>query len=197
MRRLLAGFLSGLLTGIALTCAALVGIGHLLDVEDPLAHADTIVALSGDTGARTVTAVDLWKRRYAPIIIFAGASEDPNSVASGELMKRAAVADGVPENAILVEPASNTTQENARLVADLMKARGLATAILVTSPYHQRRAANLFGQEFTPAKLSFTNYPARDPQWDPNTWWLHEPARTLTVIELAKLAVEVGSSVLH
>jgi hypothetical protein len=45
--------------------------------------------------------------------------------------------------------------------------------------------------------LTFTNYPARDPQWDPNTWWLHEPARTLTLVELAKVSVEVASSVFH
>ena len=197
MRRLLAGFASGFITGIAVTCAILVAIGHVLDVEDPLRKADVIVALSGDTGARTETAVDLWKRKYAPIIIFAGASEDPASVASGELMKREAVARGVPESAILVEPASNTTQENAREVASLMKAKGLVTAILVTSPYHQRRAADLFGREFPPANLTFTNYPARDPAWDPNTWFLREPARTLTVVELAKLSVEVASSVLH
>jgi uncharacterized SAM-binding protein YcdF (DUF218 family) len=190
-------FLFGVLTGIAVTCALLVGIGHVLDVEDPLKPADVIVALSGDTGARTETAVDLWKRQYAPLIIFAGASEDPSSVASGELMKRDAIALGVPDAAILVEPSSSTTEENAHQVASLMRTRGLATAILVTSPYHQRRASNLFTQEFAPAELTFTNYPARDPQWDPNTWWLREPARTLTAVELAKLAVEVASSVFH
>jgi uncharacterized SAM-binding protein YcdF (DUF218 family) len=190
-------FLAGLLTGVVVTGLFFVGIGHVLDVEDPLQRADVIVALSGDTGARTETAVDLWKRQYAPFIIFAGASDDPSSVASGELMKRDAVSQGVPDAAILVEPSSNTTEENARLVADLMKAHGLESAILVTSPYHQRRAANLFAQEFAPAKLTFTNYPARDPQWDPNTWWLHEPARTLTAVELAKLSVEVASSAFH
>jgi len=190
-------FLAGLFTGVVITCAFFVGIGHLLDVEDPLARADAIVALSGDTGARTETAVDLWKRQYAPLIIFAGASVDPNSAASGELMKREAVSLGVPDADILVEPSSNTTEENARLVADLMKARGLESAILVTSPYHQRRAANLFAQEFGPAKLTFTNYPARDPQWDPNTWWLHEPARTRTAVELAKLSVEVARAAFH
>jgi uncharacterized SAM-binding protein YcdF (DUF218 family) len=193
MRRFLAGFL----TGIAVTCVCLAGIGHFLDVEDPLRPADVIVALSGDTGARTETAVDLWNRQLAPIMIFAGASEDPNSVASGELMKREAIALGVPDAAILVEPSSNTTQENARLVASLMKARRLSTAILVTSPYHQRRASNLFAREFGPAGLAFTNYPARDPQWDPNTWWLHEPSRTLTAVELAKLSVEVASAAFH
>jgi uncharacterized SAM-binding protein YcdF (DUF218 family) len=190
MRRFLTGFLAG----IAAMCAFLVGIGHLLDIEDPLVPADAIVALSGDTGARMQTAVDLWKRGYAPVIIFAGASEDPNSVASGVLMKREAVARGVPDAAILVEPSSSTTQENARLVARLMQDNGLSSAILVTSPYHQRRAASLFAKEFGPAKLTFINYPARDPLWDPNTWWLHEPARTLTVVELAKLSVEVARS---
>ena len=193
MRRFLGGFL----TGIAVTCLFFAGIGHILDVEDPLKPADVIVALSGDTGARTETAVDLWKRQLAPIIIFAGASEDPNSVASAELMKRKAVSLGVREADIMVEPASNTTEENARLVAELMKSRGLETAILVTSPYHQRRAANLFTAAFGPAKLTFSNYPARDPQWDPNTWWLHEPARTLTVVELVKLSVEVATSAFH
>ncbi len=190
-------FLSGFLAGIAATALFLVAIGHVMDIEDPLRPADVIVALSGDTGARTETAVELWRRGYAPLIIFAGASEDPNSVASGELMKREALTLGVPEAAILVEPSSNTTQENAREVASLMKARGLGSAILVTSPYHQRRAANLFATEFGPAKLTFTNFPARDPEWDPNTWWLHEPARTLTVVELAKLSVEVASSAFH
>lgn len=193
MRRFLAGFVAG----IAVTCLFFVAIGHFLDTEDALRPADVIVALSGDTGARTETAVDLWKRKYAPIIIFAGASQDPNSVASGELMKREAIGQGVPESAILVEPSSSSTQQNARLVASLMKASGLTTAILVTSPYHQRRAANLFSQEFGPLSLTFTNYPARDPEWDPNTWWLQEPARTLTVIELAKLSVEIASSTFH
>ena len=164
MRRFLAGFL----TGIGITCALLVALGHLLDVEDPLRPADAIVALSGDTGPRTETAVDLWRHQYAPIIIFAGASQDPTSVASGQLMKREAMSLGVPE-----------------------------AAILVTSPYHQRRAANLFEREFGPADLTFANYPARDPLWDPNTWWLHEPARTLTIVELAKLSVEVASTAFH
>src|SRR5207249_3203447 len=94
MRRFLLGFL----LGVASVLAVLVGIGHYLDVDDPLAKADAIVAISGDTGARTETAVRLWKQGYAPVLIFSGASQDPQSVASAELMKRAAVAAGVPSD---------------------------------------------------------------------------------------------------
>ena len=191
MRRFLTGLLTGILFGVALVLGGLVLIGHFLDTEDPLAKADAIVALSGDGGARTDTAVDLWKRGYAPVIIFAGSALDPTSISSGDIMKRDAVAAGVPAAAILVEPFSATTGENATRVVTLMTAKGLRTAILVTSPYHQRRAAILFAQAAAGTPVTLRNYPARDPRWDPNTWWLSEPARSLTIVELAKLAVEV------
>ena len=188
MRRFLLGFLMGAISIVVV----LVGIGHWLDVSDPLAKADAIVAISGDTGARTDTAVALWKQGYAPLLIFSGGSSDPQSVASAELMKRSAVAAGVPENAIAVEGASATTEENAERVAELMKTRGLASAILVTSPYHQRRAAMLFEREFGRASLTFTNHPADDPDWDPNLWWTSDPSRSRTLVELAKLGALVA-----
>src|SRR5436189_2939861 len=151
MRRFFLGFI----LGAASIVAVLVGIGHFLDVADPLTKADVIVAISGDTGARAETAIALWKQGYAPLLIFSGGSSDPESVASAELMKRTAVAAGVPANAVAVEGASATTEENAQRVAELMKTAGLRSAILVTSPYHQRRAALLFEREFDRAGLSF------------------------------------------
>ena len=188
MRRFLLGFLLGALSIVAL----LVGVGHWLDLSDPLTHADAIVAISGDTGARAESAIALWKQGYAPVLIFSGGSSDPESVASAELMKRAAVAAGVPVNAIIVEGSSATTEENAQRVAELMKTAGLRSAILVTSPYHQRRAALLFEREFDRAGLSFRNHPADDPNWDANLWWTSEPSRSLTLVELAKLGALVA-----
>jgi len=172
--------------------AVLVGIGHWLDLTDPLAKADAIVAISGDTGARVESAIALWKEGYAPVLIFSGGSSDPESVASAELMKRTAVAAGVPATAIVVEGTSATTEENAQRVAELMQNRHLRSAILVTSPYHQRRAAMLFEREFGRASLSFRNHPADDPDWDASFWWTREPSRSLTLVELAKLGALVA-----
>lgn len=184
-------FLLGLVTGVLLTLiagvAGLVVIGHALAVSDPLIKSDVIVAISGDTGPRTETAVGLWKKGLAPLLIFSGASLDPDSVSSAEIMKRQAVRLGVPAAAILIEPSSETTEENAKLTAQLMKERGLHTAILVTSPYHQRRASVLFERAFAPLGLVVRNHPAEDLTWDPNRWFLYEPSRTLTLVELAKL----------
>jgi uncharacterized SAM-binding protein YcdF (DUF218 family) len=188
MRRFLLGFLMGAMAIVAV----LVGVGHWLDESDPLTKADAIVAISGDTGARAETAIALWKQGLAPVLIFSGGSSDPESVASAELMKRTAVAAGVPADAIAVEGTSATTEENAQRVAELMKARGLTSAILVTSPYHQRRAAMLFEREFGRAALTFTNHPADDPDWDPNLWWASDPSRSRTLVELAKLGALVA-----
>jgi uncharacterized SAM-binding protein YcdF (DUF218 family) len=188
VRRFFLGFILGAISIVAV----LVGIGHYLEVADPLAKADAIVAISGDTGFRAVTAIGLWKQGYAPLLIFSGGSQDPDSVASAELMKRRAVAAGVPATAISVEGASATTEENAARVAELMSARGLRSAILVTSPYHQRRAAILFAREFDREGLQLRNHPADDPEWDPNLWWTRDQSRRLTLIELAKLGALVA-----
>lgn len=190
MGRYLVGFVLGVVVAVPLTVLALVGIGHALAVEDPLAPADAIVAVSGDSGPRVATAVDLWKKGYAGVIVFSGGSLDPRSAPSAELMKREAVALGVPEDRIRIEPEAATTQQNAKLVAELMHASGLRSAILVTSPYHQRRAAMHFSREFSRFGLTFINHPAADPRWSPDRWWASEPARSLTVVELAKLAIE-------
>jgi len=189
------GFIVGLFVGIVLTVGlgafGLAAVGHALALEDPLEKADAIVAISGDTGARANTAIALWKQGYAPLIVFSGAAIDPDSVSSAEIMRREALRQGVPENATLIEPASATTDENASEVAKLMVQRKLRSAILVTSPYHQRRAALLFARAFEPAGLVLRNYPARDPEWDPNFWWRHDPLRSRTLIELAKLGAEL------
>jgi len=187
MRRFLAGVLVGILLSLGTGFTAFLLLGSWLAVEDPLEKVDAIVAISGDTGARTDTAITLWKAGWAPIIVFSGAAIDPGSVSSAEIMRREAVRQGVPESAVVVEGASTTTEENAAEVAKLMAQRKLKTAILVTSPYHQRRAAFEFHRAFEPRGLIFRNYPARDPEWNAFLWWRQEPLRSRTLLELVKL----------
>jgi len=191
MRSFLLGLLAGAVATVLLGVGGLVWLGHELAVTDPLERSDVIVAISGDTGPRVETAVRLWKDGYAPRILFSGAALDPQSVSSAEIMKREAIQRGVPESAILVEPASATTEENATLVTALMQKESLHSAILVTSPYHQRRAAYLFARAFAPAGLVFHNHPADDPDWDPNTWWLSRGSRRLALVEVVKLTATI------
>jgi len=187
MRRFLAGVLVGVLLSAGAGLTAFLLLGSWLALEDPLEKVDAIVTISGDSGARADTAVTLWKAGWAPVIVFSGAAIDPASVSSAEIMRREAVRQGVPEGATLVEPASATTEENATEVAKLMVQRKLRSAILVTSPYHQRRAAFEFSRAFGPSGLTLRNYPARDPEWNAFLWWRQEPLRSRTLLEVVKL----------
>lgn len=187
MRGFLGGVVVGIVICLGLAFASVLLVGSWLAVEDPLEKADAIVAISGDTGARADSAVTLWKAGWAPIIVFSGAAIDPESVSSAEIMRREALRQGVPESAMLIEPASATTEENAAFVARLMVERKIRTAILVTSPYHQRRASMEFARAFGPSGLTFRNRPASDPEWNAFLWWRQEPTRSRTLLELVKL----------
>jgi uncharacterized SAM-binding protein YcdF (DUF218 family) len=187
MRKFLGGVLVGIVLCLGLAFAAVLLVGSWLAVEDPLEKADAIVAISGDTGARAESAVTLWKAGWAPIIIFSGAAIDPESVSSAEIMRREALRQGVPESAMVIEPASATTEENAAFVARLMVERRMRSAILVTSPYHQRRASMEFARAFGPTALTFRNRPATDVEWNAFLWWRQEPTRSRTLLELVKL----------
>lgn len=100
---------------------------------------------SHDIGVADTTA-DLYHRGMAPLIVFTGA----NSPTTRERMPRGeaehyrerALALGVPESAILVEPHARNTAENIRLSRALLNDRGLpvTSVLLVSKPYEERRA---------------------------------------------------------
>ena len=186
MLRFIFGFIAGFLTAVVV----LLSLGTFLRAGETPVHADVIVAISGDRhGARAATAAALYRAGFAPVVIFSGASEDRESVSSAELMAREAETLGVPRAAIVLEEQARTTDDNARMVRDLMQARKLSSALLVTSGYHQRRAALAFARAFDGTGLHFTNVPADDPDWDAVWWWLDPDQRQLTIVELGKLAL--------
>lgn len=59
-------------------------------------------------------------------------------------MRARAVALGVPNAAILLEPTARTTRENALASSALMRAHGLCRALIVTQPFHVRRSVAAF-----------------------------------------------------
>ena len=47
-----------------------------------------------------------------------------------------------------------------------------------------------FAREFERHGLLFRNRPADDPDWDPTFWWTDEDQRRITLVEVAKIAIE-------
>ena len=84
----------------------------------------------------------MFRQGAAPVLVLSGGGT--GVVPEAEVMGDLARAAGVPEAALLVEPHSRNTFENARETARLLHARGLRTVILVSDRVHLPRAALLF-----------------------------------------------------
>jgi uncharacterized SAM-binding protein YcdF (DUF218 family) len=110
-------------------------------------EADAIVVLGCRSASRqrrrVARAVALYRDGRAPLLVLSGGGA--GQVSEAELMRREAVAKGMPAAALLLEPGSRDTIENARETAALLHARGLREIVLVSDYAHLPRAALLFG----------------------------------------------------
>lgn len=166
---------------------ALFGLlGWYLAPQDPLRPADAIVTVSGDDGQRLKTAIELQRDGWASLLIFSGAAHDPASPSNAATMRTSAIAAGIDPSLIFVEETSRNTKQNAERTAPLIKNLRLERIILVTSPYHQRRAAYEFRRALGP-DVDIINHSARDANWRRSRWWISPRGWYLTVTETPKL----------
>ena len=119
------------------------------------ARADAIVVLGGGVGEsgqggqgyqeRVKKAVELYRAGYADQLVFS--TGWTYTFHEADLMRALAVSLGVPESAITMEKSAANTYENARFVRAIAEPRGWKRILLVTSPYHMRRALLTFRKQ--------------------------------------------------
>ena len=131
-------------------------ITHLLDrwlsVRPDLAPADAIVVLadyvsewgmlSDASARRTHHAIELYRKGFAPLIVFSGDGPDDDP-SEGKVRAGVAMAKGVPARAILMAGGATTREEALREWA-LLQPRGARNILLVTDSLHMRRAHAVF-----------------------------------------------------
>ncbi|MER5929536.1 YdcF family protein [Streptomyces sp. NPDC002054] len=92
------------------------------------------------------TAVDLYRRGMAPLLVFSGATSPTTRerMPRGEAVhyRERALELGVPSSAVLVEPRARNTGENIRFSRELLQEAGVdvSSALLISKPYEERRA---------------------------------------------------------
>lgn len=178
----------GMLTVIAgLFLLVIVGVPYYLGPADELQKADAIVALSGgDTEARTAEAITLYQQGWAPSLIFSGAAKDLKGPSNAEVMRRSAIAAGVPAEKIEIDKFGADTIGNAEGTTQIIRSRGDKRIILVTSKYHQRRAWLEF-KKLLGSEVAIVNHPTtHDHRWPTKSWWLHPDTLWLGFVETIK-----------
>jgi len=145
-------------------------LGDFLSPQDKLEKTDCIVAISGgETTQRTAEGVKLFKENYAPCLLFSGAARN-GEVSNAKTMQRYALKHGVPQDKIFIEEKSTSTYENAKFSKEILDKNNLKSIILVTSPYHQRRAYMNFryvlGKDY-----KIINHSSPDSTWNTKDWF--------------------------
>jgi uncharacterized SAM-binding protein YcdF (DUF218 family)/glycosyltransferase involved in cell wall biosynthesis len=119
-----------------------------LRVSDPPRPADAIVVFAGGVGEsgkagggaqeRLKKAVDLYKAGAAEYLVLS--SGYVYSFREADVMRALAIDQGVPAGHIVLEERASNTYQNVMFVDEILKARRWRSILLVSSPYHMRRA---------------------------------------------------------
>ena len=160
--------------------------------------ADAIVVLGGifgpqvkagylanlaESSERLEAGIVLHQTGAAPWLVFTGGRipwEGRDKV-EGEDSRDAALARGVPEEAIVVTREIGNTSDEARAIRDLMRERGWKRIILVTTAWHMPRSAWLFRK----AGVDCVIFPVD---------FRHDPLRKITPLEFLPSAYALANT---
>ena len=161
--------------------AVLLTIGRWLVVEDPLAHADVIVVLSGRLPERALEAARLYQAGYAPQV---WVSQPISPVEELKTMKifylgedfyneKVLLARGVrPDSIHVLERPSANTEEEVRQISESLRQRNIHHVILVTSKPHTRRVRAIWNRLVGNDPAAIVRF-ASDDSYDGAHWWRH------------------------
>ncbi len=160
-------------------------IGSFLVSAQAPFKADMVVVLAGDAqGNRILTGAQLVREGYAPKALVSGPCccyGHPES----ELAIEFAIRHGYPADRFLAFPirGNSTLEEGREIVPELDRLR-VGRFIIVTSNYHTRRAASVYGR-LVP-RDRFRVVAAPDAVFRPNDWWRTRDGRKQCFLEWTK-----------
>ncbi|MBI3573347.1 MAG: YdcF family protein [Candidatus Kerfeldbacteria bacterium] len=128
-----------------------------LTIHESIQPADVIIVLGsgtkkngdhlpGQARDRVLRGIQLIQSGSAPMMILSGGLDTQTKLVESEQMLHYAEAQGADPGTIVTETRSRDTYENAKFSLAIMAQHGWQSALVVTSPYHTRRACYLFHQ---------------------------------------------------
>ena len=161
--------------------------GRYLYYQDEMKPADVIVVLAGEETERVEYGVMLFKDGWArkdKIILAGGPLVWKYTWAS--LMKEHAISLGIQKDVILLEDQSRTTEEDARFTKQILDKHKYKSCILVTSPYHSRRAHIIF-RKIMGDEITVLSAPCKESWFRFDKWWKRIRERAMVLNEYSKL----------
>ena len=160
-------------------------MGDFLVVRDDLQQADAIVVLAGNSPYRAEHAVALYKAGWAPRVIISNEMVLSHGVeATWQMLRQAGLVRlDLPDEAIVpLSAVARSTYHEAIQSRDVMLEHGWRRAILVTDPFHTRRARRAFEGVWAPVGLEILASPADGSKFTVTNWW-RDPNKATRVIQ--------------
>ena len=172
-----------------LTYLGLRGAGAFLIVSDRIKKSDAVVVLGGGDQQRVKQAVQLVMDQQGGYLLITEPGEvKPGQGMGSQAVRTEAIEDGLSPYAILItEGISRSTYDESRAVLAFMQKRHFQSVIVVTDPYHTRRAQIIFRDTFRGSGLGVRIYPVQNSWYRSNTWFLSADGWGSTVREYVKL----------
>ena len=170
------------LLGFGFRHSFLEASASFLDVGEEPAHADLIYVLGGNPEYRPAAAAKLYLEGYAPRIILSRIRDNDANLmgvirnetdAAHEILLRL----GVPDSAIVVTTFGGgvaSTTDDARALAEYLRANPAERAIVLTSRYHTRRARWNVRQQLDETSPEILMIGVTDPRFTAQNWWRSE-----------------------
>ena len=125
------------------TAEAIVVLGGAITGESRFGQGGDI----NQAADRLWRAATLYQSQKAPLLVLSGGTTLPGGLPESQLMAEKLSALGLPEAALIQEPESRTTRENAQYTQALLEGQRINHILLVTSASHMRRAYEVFAAQ--------------------------------------------------
>jgi uncharacterized SAM-binding protein YcdF (DUF218 family) len=161
-------------------------MGRFLYYKEELKPADVIVVIAGEETERVEYGVKLFKEGWSRkdrMILAGGPLVWKYTWAS--LMGEQAKYLGVPKKDMLLEDKSRTTEEDAIFTKEIMEKYKYKSCILVTSPYHSRRATKIF-RKIMGDRITVISGPSIKSWFSFDEWWKRKRDRAFVLNEWSK-----------
>lgn len=149
---------------VGVTFAQVVAVGHRDDASGADVRPAEAIVVSGAAQydgrpspvleARLQHALDLYRRKVAPVIVVTGGRQPGDRFNEGEVGYLWLTARGVPKDDVLVEVHGRTTWQELRASARFLLERGIDDVILVSDDYHGLRLLSIADEVGLKARLS-------------------------------------------
>lgn len=165
-------------------------IGHWLIVADEPVPSDVVVALGGQSGYRVMKAADLMEAGYARKVALTGPDpafpdlEEPSYVRWLSLLERV----GIPRDSVALLVPSASTFSDAERIREYVDAHATKRILVVTDPYHTRRARWILRRVLGTSGVEIRMIPSDVPHTDPDRWWQDENQFLWVYTEYLKFA---------